>query len=101
MTGQDQRRALTFFVTDSSTLTTSSKILLQTTRSRLYQKQLTATKLPAHLLLQVHDELVLEVDPTSIEEVKKLVITTMENAVSLSVPLLVETGTGKSWMEAK
>jgi len=65
------------------------------------QKKLTSTRLPAHLLLQVHDELVLEVDPASIEEAKELVISTMENAVKLSVPLLVETGIGDNWMEAK
>ncbi len=65
------------------------------------QKKLTTTSLPARLLLQVHDELVLEVDPASINEVKELVINTMEQAVTLSVPLLVETGIGSNWMEAK
>jgi len=65
------------------------------------QEELTSTLLPARLLLQVHDELVLEADPISIEEVKNLVINTMEQAVSLSVPLLVETGVGNNWMEAK
>ena len=64
-------------------------------------KKLTTSSLNAHLLLQVHDELVLEVDPSSIDEVKKLVVNTMEQAVTLSVPLLVETGIGNNWMEAK
>ena len=64
-------------------------------------KKLTTSSLNAHLLLQVHDELVLEVDPSSIDEVKKLVVSTMEQAVTLSVPLLVETGIGNNWMEAK
>ena len=54
------------------------------------QRQLTSSSLPARLLLQVHDELILEADPSAIEEVQSLVINTMEKAVSLSVPLLVD-----------
>ena len=57
--------------------------------------------LPARLLLQVHDELVLEVAPDALETTRALVKSTMENAVPLSVPLLVETGVGANWMEAK
>ncbi|MEB3158374.1 MAG: DNA polymerase I [Synechococcus sp.] len=57
--------------------------------------------LPARLLLQVHDELVLEVDPAALEPVRQLVVQTMENAIQLSVPLVVETGCGANWMEAK
>jgi len=59
------------------------------------------TGLAAKILLQVHDELVLEVDPKDLEETKLLVQHTMENAVKLSVPLIVETGVGVNWMEAK
>ncbi len=59
------------------------------------------TGLAARILLQVHDELVLEVDPKDLEETKLLVRNTMENAVKLSVPLIVETGVGVNWMEAK
>jgi len=59
------------------------------------------TGLAAKILLQVHDELVLEVDPKDLEETKLLVQRTMENAVKLSVPLIVETGVGVNWMEAK
>ena len=66
-----------------------------------FQKRLKESALPARLLLQVHDELVLEVDPASIEEVRTIVQTTMEKAVSLTVPLLVDTGIGDNWMEAK
>ncbi|WP_028951536.1 DNA polymerase I [Synechococcus sp. CC9616] len=57
--------------------------------------------LPAQLLLQVHDELVLEVAPDALETTRKLVVQTMENAVKLSVPLVAETGIGANWMEAK
>ncbi len=62
---------------------------------------LSKTGLAAKILLQVHDELVLEVDPKDLEETKLLVKNTMENAVKLSIPLIVETGVGVNWMEAK
>ncbi|ABX09145.1 DNA polymerase I [Prochlorococcus marinus] len=64
-------------------------------------KELKNEGLPANLLLQVHDELVLEVDPTATEQVKALVIHTMEKAVLLNVPLVVEASVGKNWMDAK
>ncbi len=57
--------------------------------------------LPAQLLLQVHDELVLEVAPDALDATRELVVQTMEQAVALSVPLVVETGVGANWMEAK
>ena len=56
---------------------------------------------PTNLLLQVHDELVLEVDPTVIAEIKDIVISTMEKAVSLTVPLVVHAAIGDNWMDAK
>jgi DNA polymerase I - 3''-5'' exonuclease and polymerase domains len=65
------------------------------------QAALDQQALPARLLLQVHDELVLEVDPSALERVRQLVVTTMQQAVQLSVPLVVETGVGANWMEAK
>jgi len=49
----------------------------------------------------VHDELVLEAAPDALDAVLQLTRTTMEGAVQLSVPLLVETGVGPNWMEAK
>jgi DNA polymerase-1 len=63
--------------------------------------QLAASGLPARLLLQVHDELVLEAAPEALEEVRALTRETMERAVELAVPLVVETGVGPNWMEAK
>jgi len=55
----------------------------------------------ARLLLQVHDELILEVPPEEIDAIVPLVRSTMEAAVDLSVPLVVEASAGANWMEAK
>ena len=63
--------------------------------------RLAASGLPARLLLQVHDELVLEAAPEALEPVLTLTRETMERAVELAVPLVVETGVGPNWMEAK
>lgn len=63
--------------------------------------KLKETGLAAKILLQVHDELVLEVDPKDLDATQSLVTKTMENAVKLSVPLIVETGVGVNWMGAK
>ena len=55
----------------------------------------------ARLLLQVHDELVLEVPPSEWEELQLQIRETMENAVQLSVPLVVDVHVGPNWMETK
>lgn len=55
----------------------------------------------AQLLLQVHDELILEVPPEEVATIVPLVKSTMESAVELSVPLVVEAIAGANWMEAK
>ncbi|QTC11459.1 DNA polymerase I [Streptococcus equi subsp. zooepidemicus] len=53
------------------------------------------------MLLQVHDEIVLEVPNHELAAVKELVKETMESAVNLAVPLRVDESAGKSWYEAK
>ena len=64
-------------------------------------RQLEQTAMPAHLLLQVHDELVLEVAPEALEAVRTLTRDCMEQAITLSVPLVADIGSGRNWMEAK
>ena len=64
-------------------------------------KQLKHRGFKSHLLLQVHDELLLEVPPDELNEVKTLVVEAMQQAVSLRVPLEVSTAWGSSWYEAK
>ncbi len=56
--------------------------------------------LASRMLLQVHDELLLEVAPGELEAVEKLVREQMGAAADLAVPLDVEVGTGRSWHEA-
>lgn len=58
-------------------------------------------KYQARLLLQVHDELVFEVPPQEWEELQLQIKSVMENAVILSVPLVVDVRAGDNWMETK
>jgi DNA polymerase-1 len=58
-------------------------------------------KLAAALLLQVHDELVLDVPVGEVEEVQELVRRHMEGAAELRVPLVADVGVGDNWMDAK
>jgi DNA polymerase-1 len=57
-------------------------------------------KLKTAMILQVHDELVFDVYIPELDEVKQIVIDQMQNAAQLSVPLIVECGTGTNWLEA-
>lgn len=57
--------------------------------------------LKTRLLLQVHDEVVLEGPQEEFESVKALVKEALEGAVDFTVPLLVEVGSGQNWLEAK
>jgi DNA polymerase-1 len=53
------------------------------------------------MILQVHDELVLEVPEAELPDVKQLVVETMTAAYQLDVPLKVESAVGINWMELK
>lgn len=57
-------------------------------------------KLKTKMLLQVHDELVFEAPTEEVEVATYLIKTEMESAVETQVPLLVEVGVGKNWLEA-
>ncbi|MCR4377504.1 MAG: DNA polymerase I [Rhodospirillales bacterium] len=54
----------------------------------------------AKMLLQVHDELIFEVDEAALEQTRDVVIRIMEGAASLDVPLVVDVGVGDNWGEA-
>ncbi len=64
-------------------------------------KALTEAGLATRMLLQVHDEIVLEVPVAELETVKAMVKETMESAISLSVPLIADENEGPTWYEAK
>ena len=54
----------------------------------------------AKMILQVHDELIFEVDESEVKKLADLVMEEMKGAAQLSVPLEVDTGTGYNWLEA-
>ena len=64
-------------------------------------RRLRENGLQSHLVLQVHDELVLQVPESELERARALVVDTMESAHTLIVPLKVDVGVGKNWMEMK
>jgi DNA polymerase-1 len=53
------------------------------------------------MLLQVHDELVFDVAPSELDDVREVVIQEMEHAAQLSVPLVVDVGIGDNWLDTK
>ena len=65
------------------------------------QHRIDADKLPLKMLLQIHDELVLETPEALAAEQAEIVCEEMENAMSLLVPLRTEAGIGDNWMIAK
>ena len=63
-------------------------------------EELERRSLPARMIMQVHDELVFEVEVGGAQEVAQLVQYEMESVASLAVPLVVEAGIGANWDEA-
>jgi len=66
---------------------------------RIYDK-MKSEKFLSKMNLQVHDELIFEVEVSELEKLKELVIFEMSNAVKLDIPLKVDWGTGNNWFEA-
>jgi DNA polymerase I len=64
------------------------------------QESLLQKNYKTKMLLQVHDELVFDVHVPELEEVQSLVKEKMEQAISISVPLVVDVGTGENWLQA-
>lgn len=63
-------------------------------------RRLKAEGLRAQMIMQVHDELNFNVPEAEVERVKDIVVSEMQNAVHLSVPIIAECGVGKNWLEA-
>ena len=66
----------------------------------IYQR-LKKEKLNSKLILQVHDELIIDAYKSELEQVKNILKYEMENAVKLSVPLIADMNVGETWYEAK
>ncbi len=63
-------------------------------------RELRARGLRSRMLLQVHDELVFDLQKEEVERVKQIVEEKMRSAIALEVPIEVEMGTGQNWLEA-
>lgn len=74
--------------------------IIKLAMNRVYHR-LRAEGLDAKLILQVHDELIIEANDLQVGTVTRLLREEMEHAADLSVPLLVDVSTGKNWYEAK
>ncbi len=64
------------------------------------QRTLEQERLRSRLVLQVHDELVLEVPQDEVEVLRRMLPEKMEHVATLSIPLIVEVGVGQNWDEA-
>jgi DNA polymerase-1 len=63
-------------------------------------RRIAAQQLKSRMILQVHDELIFDVVSGEEKEMERLIREEMENAWILSVPLTVDLGVGKNWLEA-
>ena len=72
------------------------KIAMVKVHARLQQENLRS-----RLVLQVHDELLIEAHKDELDAVRQILLDEMENAVSLDVPMRIDIHTGKTWLEAK
>jgi DNA polymerase-1 len=63
-------------------------------------ERMKSEKLLSKMILQVHDELIFEVEMSELEKLKEMVLFEMSNAVKLDIPLKVDWGTGNNWFEA-
>ncbi|MGH7732139.1 MAG: DNA polymerase, partial [Gemmatimonadales bacterium] len=87
-------------VATNSPLQGSAADLLKLGMIRLH-RAFVEQRLDAHILLQVHDELVVEAPASAVPEVERLVREKMEGAAELRVPLVVSVGVGDNWLDAK
>lgn len=73
--------------------------IIKIAMNRIY-RALKENRLYSKLIMQVHDELIIEVMPEEEEIVKKIMYEEMENVISLKVPLVIDLNVGKSWYDA-
>ena len=64
------------------------------------QKEIKDRNLKGKMVMQVHDELVFDIPKNELEEFKGLIQKEMQEAIKLSIPIIVEVGVGDNWLEA-
>ena len=74
--------------------------IIKVAMNKIYQR-LKKEKLKSKLIMQVHDELLIEGPKEELEKVQKIMHECMENVIKLNVPLNIELNYGKSWFDAK
>ncbi|MCX8074642.1 MAG: DNA polymerase I [Clostridia bacterium] len=74
--------------------------IIKLAMNKIYIK-LKSRKLKSKLIMQVHDELIVEATPDEIDQVKEIVKDSMENVIKLKVPLDIDLNVGKSWYDTK
>jgi DNA polymerase I len=77
----------------------SSADMIKIAMIRIYD-EFNRLKLKSRMILQVHDELVFDVNRPELEKVQPIVREMMQQAIPMSVPILVEMNTGENWLEA-
>ena len=95
-----QRRSLAERMAMNTPIQGTAADIIKLAMIRTY-KALQETGLKSRMLLQVHDELVLEVPQEELPQVKDLLKQSMEQAAELQVPLTIDINAGKNWAEAK
>lgn len=95
-----QRRSLAERMAMNTPIQGTAADIIKLAMIRTY-KALQEAGLKSRMLLQVHDELVLEVPQEELSQVKDLIKQAMEQAAELQVPLTIDINAGKNWAEAK
>ena len=95
-----QRRSLAERMAMNTPIQGTAADIIKLAMIRTY-KALQEAGLKSRMLLQVHDELVLEVPQEELPQVKDLLKQAMEQAAELQVPLTIDINAGKNWAEAK
>ncbi len=93
------RRAYAERTAINAPLQGSAADIIKVAMIRLHQR-LQQEAPEASIILQVHDELIVEVRETQVQQVSAIMQETMEHAVQLNVPLIVDIGIGDNWFEA-
>ena len=95
-----QKRNLAERLAVNSTIQGSAADLIKIAMINI-DREIASQKLPAKMLLQIHDELIFELPDEKVAQISDFVEAQMTSALTLSVPLKVDIGSGKSWMDVK